>query len=87
MNINDKINEKHRQKLNILYNDCKQAWRIINNKRNEFNKYEKEYDTASAERKREILDLLPNDEDYKKAYSLMNILRKELGKRVDRLFY
>lgn len=81
MNINDTINEKRRQKLNILYKDYKNAWKIINDKRYEFNKHEKEYNTASAERKKEILNLLPKNEDYKKAYSLMNTLRKELSKR------
>jgi hypothetical protein len=81
MNINNTINEKRRQKLNILYKDYKNAWKIINDKRYEFDKYEKEYDTASAERKKDILNLLPKDKDYKKAYSLMDALRKELSKR------
>ena len=81
MNINNIINEERRKKLNILYNDYKQAWKIINDKRYEFNKYEKEYHTASAERRREILNLSPKDEDYEKAYSLMYALRKELSKR------
>jgi len=81
MNINDTINKKRRRKLNILYKDYKNAWKIINDKRYEFDKYEKEYDTASAERKKEILNLLPKDEDYKKAYSLLDTLRKELSKR------
>lgn len=81
MNINDIINEKRRKKLSILYKDYKNAWKIINDKRYEFNKHEKEYDTASVERRREILNLSPKDEDYKKAYSLMDDLRKELSKR------
>ena len=81
MNINDTINKRRRQKLNILYKDYKNTWKIINDKRYEFNKYEKEYDTASAERKKEILKLSPKDEDYKKANSLMDTLRKELSKR------
>ena len=81
MNINNIINEKRRQKLNILYKDYKSAWKIINEKRYEFNKHEKEYDTASAERRKEILSLSPKDEDYEKAYSLMDALRKELSKR------
>lgn len=80
MDINNIINGKRRQKLNILYKDYKNAWKIINDKRYEFNKYKKEYDTASAERRREILKLSPKDEDYKKAYSLMDTLRKELSK-------
>ena len=61
--------------------DYKNAWKIINEKRYEFNKHEKEYDTASVERRREILSLSPKDEDYKKAYSLMDALCKELSKR------
>ena len=81
MNINNIINEKLRQKINILYKDYKSAWKIINEKRYEFNKHEKEYDTASAERRKEILSLSPKDEDYEKAYSLMDALRKELSKR------
>lgn len=81
MDINNTINENRRRKLSILYKDYKNAWKIINDKRYEFDKYEKEYDTASIERKREILKLLPKDEDYKKAYSLMDTLRKELNKR------
>lgn len=81
MNINNIINKKRRQKLNILYTDYKQAWKVINDKRYEFNKYEKEYDTASAERRKDILRLLPKDEDYRKANSLMDALRKELSKR------
>jgi len=81
MNINDTINEKRRQKLSILYKDYKNAWKIINDKLYEFNKHEKEYYTASVERRREILYLSPRDEDYKKAYSLMDDLRKELSKR------
>lgn len=81
MNINDTINKKRRQKLNILYKDYKNTWKIINDKHNEFDKYEKEYDNASAERRREISNLLPKDEDYKKVGSLINILHKELSKR------
>lgn len=81
MNINDIINEKRRQKLSILYKDYKNAWKIINDKRYEFNKHEKEYDTASVERKKELLNLSPKDEDYKKAYSLFDALRKELSRR------
>ena len=81
MNINDVINKKRRQKLNILYKDYKNAWKIINDKRYEFDKYKKEYDTASAERRMELLKLLPKGEDYKKAENLMNTLRKELSKR------
>lgn len=67
--------------LNVLYKDCKNAWKIINDKRYEFNKHEEEYNTASVERRMEILNLLPKDEDYKKFYSLTNTLRKELSKR------
>lgn len=81
MDINDIINEKRRRKLSILYKDYKNAWKIINDKRYEFDKYEKEYDTASVERKKEILNLSPKDEDYKKANSLMDTLHKELSKR------
>lgn len=81
MNINDMINKKRRQKLNILYKDYKNAWKIINDKCCEFDKYEKEYDNASEERREEILNLLPKDEDYKKAYNLKNILYKELSKK------
>ena len=81
MDINDTINENRRRKLSILYKDYKNAWKIINDKRYEFDKYEKEYDTASVERKKEILNLSPKDEDYKKANSLMDTLRKELSKR------
>lgn len=81
MNINNIINEKRRRKLNILYKDYKNAWKIINDKRYEFDKHEEEYKTASVERRKEILSLLPKDKDYKKAYSLMDALRKELSKR------
>lgn len=80
MDINDTINENRRRKLSILYKDYKNAWKIINDKRYEFNKYEKEYYTASVEKKKEILKFLPKDEDYKKAESLMIALRKELSK-------
>lgn len=81
MNVNDIINKKRRQKLNILYKDYKNAWKIINDKRYEFFKHEREYSTASSERRREISKLLPKDEDYKKAYSLIDALHKELSKR------
>ena len=87
MNINYIINKKRRQKLSILYKDYKNAWKIINDKRYEFDKYEKEYDTASVKRKKEILSLLPKDKDYKKAYSLMDALRKELSKREEIDFF
>ena len=79
--MDDTINKKRRQKLNILYKDYKNAWKIINDKRYEFYKHEEEYNTASTERRKEILNLLPKDEDYEKAESLMKALRKELSKR------
>ena len=81
MDINNTINENRRRKLSILYKDYKNAWKIINNKRYEFSKYEKEYKTATKERKKELLNILPSDADYFKAYALHDTLRKELGKR------
>lgn len=81
MDINNIINENRRRKLSILYKDYKNAWKIINNKRYEFSKYEKEYETATKERKKELLNILPNDADYFKAYGLYDALKKELGKR------
>ena len=81
MDINNIINENRRRKLNILYKDYKNTWKIINNKKYEFSKYEKEYETATKERKKELLNILPNDADYFKAYGLYDALKKELGKR------
>ena len=81
MDINNIINENRRRKLSILYKDYKNAWKIINNKRYEFSKYEKEYETATKERRKELLNILPNDTDYFKAYGSYDALRKELGKR------
>ena len=81
MDINDTINKNRRRKLSILYKDYKNAWKIINNKRYEFSKYEKEYETATKERKKELLNILPNDTDYFKAYGLRDLLNRELGKR------
>ena len=83
IDINDTINENRRRKLSILYKDYKNAWKIINDKRYEFSKYEKEYKTKTTtrERRKELLNILPSDADYFKAYSLHDMLRKELGKR------
>ena len=81
MDINNIINENRRRKLSILYKDYKNAWKIINNKRYEFSKYEKEYKTATKEIKKELLNILPNDADYFKAYELCDMLKKELSKR------
>lgn len=81
MDVNSTINENRRRKLSILYKDYKNAWKIINNKKYEFSKYEKEYKIATKERRIELLNILPNDADYFKAYSLYDMLRKELGKR------
>ena len=81
MDINNTINENRRRKLSILYKNYKNAWKIINNKRYEFSKYEKEYKTATKERKKELLNILPNDIDYLKAYGLYDALNKELSKR------
>lgn len=83
MDINNIINKNRRRKLSILYKDYKNAWKIINDKRYEFSKYEKEYKTKTTtrERRKELLNILPNDADYFKAYALYDTLRKELGKR------
>lgn len=81
MDINDTINKNRRRKLSILYKDYKNAWKIINNKKYEFSKYEEEYKTATKERKKELLNILPNDTDYFKAYGLYDALNKELSKR------
>ena len=81
MDVNNIINENRRRKLSILYKDYKNAWKIINNKKYEFSKYEKEYETATKERKKELLSILPSDADYFKAYGLYDMLNKELGKR------
>lgn len=81
MDINNIINENRRRKLSILYKNYKNAWKIINDKIYEFSKYEKEYENATKERRRELLNILPRDTDYFKANTLYDTLKKELSKR------